>query len=54
MAQQATRKEIPEVETFKQLKRQQELGQKKLAEAEDELGKLHGRIKEHYFVKKRL
>lgn len=46
MAQQATREEIPEVETFKQLKRQQELGQKKLAEAEDELGKLHGRIKE--------
>lgn len=46
MAQQATFKAIPEVKTFKQLKGQQELGQKKLAEAEDELVKLHVRIKE--------
>lgn len=46
MAQQATLKEIPEVKTFKKLKGQQELGQKKLAEAEDELEKLHVRIKE--------
>ncbi|MCF6156389.1 MAG: hypothetical protein E3K36_14370 [Candidatus Brocadia sp.] len=46
MAQQTTYKEIPEVKTYKKLKEQLELEQKKLTEAEEELTQLNTRLKE--------
>lgn len=46
MAKQTTYTEIPEVKTYKKLKGQLELEQKKLTEAEEELTQLSTRIKE--------